>query len=50
MSASWLVVRQSSGTQVCAHRFHLAAWWCARKWTRRTPIGQFYDFRPAVTR
>lgn len=49
MTGRWRVVRQSSGTQVCAHHYQIVAYWCAWRWTRRTPIGVFFDVRPAVT-
>lgn len=48
--ARWRVVRQSTGADVCQHRWERAAYWCARRYTRREANGVFFDVREAVDR
>lgn len=49
-SKPWKVVRQSTGADVCQHRWERAAYWCARRYTRREANGVFFDVREAVDR
>jgi len=49
VTARWRVVRQGSGgtvTEQCRHRFEWRAYRCARRLTRRSDTGVFYDVRP----